>query len=734
MTVFFFPIQVDRHATVARNEIEKSGVRRLDALVAFLPSFCVDPSTVPSSKSRVDRRRTAILTRVQTCICELVFLVCVEVVMADNISLHQVARVGFNNCDSNKWGPCREPPQRRSHSNFTMYHSRQRAPKARPGHANIGQVFSLNDTQPGHGWNFPSQASYRHVNMTGETIGDISTTARQKTPSPSPLYQLPPELLSRCFWFLATLEHPQAADLWGVPHYVTVSGYSLGWIRVTHVCSLWRNVCIADARLWANIPCAMGSRWTKEMILRSKAAPLSIQIPNFDAASDLFTSIVRDQTSRIQELTIMADADGLASVFSEMPVAQMLDTLALTQSARPNDFHFVALSAHLGTLLPRLRRLILSEIQLPPTTSSLFSTLVELSIETNHLHTTRAYPSEDLIGTAGNLFAILEATPLLERLSIRRCLPRMPSTIPSTGHLLALPRLARLTLDAPTRDIALFLAHIEIPQPVQLDFICSPQGSTFVQELEHGSSLFKFISAHTCHVKFPPVHTLSIAPYNVPSYENHALSIKTWSIPDNHNGPPLFAHRNDDSTFSLAYEFKYAKTPSFVTICELFDITQLNVLRVARVYGWKPVKPETWLVALAKVQNLRAVAPIGDLTTSFYSALLLTPRTEPPVVEEPGGEEVALERRNVSLFLPSLETIDLRLQNNVIKLNPFRTHNASSPELIETLEKRKEWGSPIGSLMLSLSSVTGKGVLDKLFTLVSRIYWGARYEGGGDGE
>ncbi|KAI0061035.1 hypothetical protein BV25DRAFT_1790287, partial [Artomyces pyxidatus] len=85
-----------------------------------------------------------------------------------------------------------------------------------------------------------------------------------------PVARVPPELLARIFTLLANEPIPEIPGPW----LSTVSG-KLGWINVSHVCSRWRAVALSSRTLWQVINFSLGSSWMRELLARSKSAPIA---------------------------------------------------------------------------------------------------------------------------------------------------------------------------------------------------------------------------------------------------------------------------------------------------------------------------------------------------------------------------------------------------------------------------------------------------------------------------
>ncbi|KAF8649042.1 hypothetical protein AX16_006061 [Volvariella volvacea WC 439] len=99
---------------------------------------------------------------------------------------------------------------------------------------------------------------------------------RRRRNNLTPVYQLPPEVLSRIF-------STYAASFPG----------SYKWVPVTHVSYHWREVAISSPRLWSSIYTKYSSEWLQEVLVRSKSSPILVSCNYKMNVGDLTEHIAR---------------------------------------------------------------------------------------------------------------------------------------------------------------------------------------------------------------------------------------------------------------------------------------------------------------------------------------------------------------------------------------------------------------------------------------------------------
>ena len=102
---------------------------------------------------------------------------------------------------------------------------------------------------------------------------DAIRSLRERRNTLAIISRLPPELLSRIFL--------HARDM--------TDGTAKVLPPASHVCRAWRAVALACGLLWSEIDCVRLG-WAKEMILRSRGAPLALQVSNINRCVQTLTS------------------------------------------------------------------------------------------------------------------------------------------------------------------------------------------------------------------------------------------------------------------------------------------------------------------------------------------------------------------------------------------------------------------------------------------------------------
>ncbi|TFY80931.1 hypothetical protein EWM64_g3081 [Hericium alpestre] len=173
----------------------------------------------------------------------------------------------------------------------------------------------------------------------------------------APISALPAEVLVHIFHLYATMQPPG----WNHPR-------PLGWIEVTHVCCLWRNTAIQFPSLWSDISFTLGRRWTKEILRRTKAAPISVYRDMSGATHSL--RLISDHLPHTRELTLVGPSFDIKTFIDILPSpSKILKIMELgpvnldTPGVRGNNYELPGVIA--GCHLLSLRRLVLRTFWVP---------------------------------------------------------------------------------------------------------------------------------------------------------------------------------------------------------------------------------------------------------------------------------------------------------------------------------------------------------------------------------
>ncbi|TFY50193.1 hypothetical protein EVG20_g11665 [Dentipellis fragilis] len=291
----------------------------------------------------------------------------------------------------------------------------------------------------------------------------------------SRIASLPPEVLSNVFSFHAVM-NPICAHERGGPR-------RLGWIAVTHVCRRWRLTALQQPRLWGDISFEIGQRWTEEMLLRAKSAPISIRrMPPYPFKGH---ELISKHFHHICHLRLSDTSRDLLPVIQCLTSpAMMLISLELDARARrwSNEagHPFFRLPSNLfANHSPYLRHVKLSSIgiswrapfmmnlvHLEISTASRVSPVAGVSDGAMH---DEAFAQMSLPTAFEELLSCLVRMPELETLALINCLPsRSPDS--DAYCPVALDHLKTLTLAGTISQCSDLLLYLSLPESCVVDF------------------------------------------------------------------------------------------------------------------------------------------------------------------------------------------------------------------------------------------------------------------------
>ena len=271
-----------------------------------------------------------------------------------------------------------------------------------------------------------------------------------------PVFRLPPETLATIFTHGARDYYEGNSGGHFTPCTPT-------WVNVSYVCSHWRNIALTSATLWA-YHFNTSLRWTEELLLRSKQAPLKISCicthPLFakNALWSGFLDRLLKHSERIQELRLCLLPWLLPPKL--LLRAPHLEKLEIKVCWRDDSVQCMVIAA--GGDKPRLHTLKLINCTLP------WYSLNLSGLKTLSLRGVRS-PSQP---NMAELLTILSGMRDLTVLHLEDVLPSARGFLSSGGLGISpkfdLPHLTRLAIAAPLSTVVALLSYANIPLKAHL--------------------------------------------------------------------------------------------------------------------------------------------------------------------------------------------------------------------------------------------------------------------------
>ncbi|KAI0039318.1 hypothetical protein FA95DRAFT_1035806 [Auriscalpium vulgare] len=264
----------------------------------------------------------------------------------------------------------------------------------------------------------------------------------------TPTCRLLPELLVVIFRFCQINEPLQ-------PNYATSC---ISWIKVTHVCRIWRAVALAHPELWVRVNMGMSSTGVAEMIHRSKKVELCFD--DQGAVPMPWPEFVEQALFRTRSIDWHPTSSNEILQVLTLPMPRM-ESLCIDYSwghgGQPP-------STPPRLDAPRLRHLHLRHCgrHVAWTSSSCLHNLVSLELTTAWWNDN----NKSLPPTFTEVLYALKKMLLLECLVLERCLPHSP---PNHSHpIIELPNLSRCTLTDNWLDVVNVLTPLRTQCDVEL--------------------------------------------------------------------------------------------------------------------------------------------------------------------------------------------------------------------------------------------------------------------------
>lgn len=245
----------------------------------------------------------------------------------------------------------------------------------------------------------------------------------------------------------------------------------LGWILITHVSRLWREVALTTQSLWTDIVLNFGRTCAAEMIRRS-GPTASISVLTADCRDwdvdmyETFDAIVPPMLNRVERLELGGNfgARDLRHMYAQLmstpaPALRSLHLTNVSYWSGDIDIVFDGLFARHTPLLSTLR---LDHVAFPATSIYMFKNLKHLELESGG-------DDSDIYPSPAELVSASAQMPLLETLSVIRYVladwtdDGPPSLSSHRFVTVRLPNLRTLTMEGHRHVLDYLCRHIECP-------------------------------------------------------------------------------------------------------------------------------------------------------------------------------------------------------------------------------------------------------------------------------
>ncbi|TCD60948.1 hypothetical protein EIP91_009263 [Steccherinum ochraceum] len=452
----------------------------------------------------------------------------------------------------------------------------------------------------------------------------------------------PPEVLVEIFIHYAMLYEEEedevtGADVWlgGIKPYQ--------WLGITHVCHHWREVALNTPRLWARIAVHGKERAVKEVVLRSRDAPLIVKA-NLTTNLTLigrFTEIYTQHLHHIATLDIRIRGFTLGGLLGTNTPAPLLQNFSF-RDVSGGTANWQSIRALFAKDLPSLERVAIRCELLQWEPSIFLPTLKELKLECARYdanerrnarvrlpNTVPKHPSWS------EMYAALERVPFLQELDLENVFPiDPPDCQDSPIESIHLPSLKDLLIFGNAKECADFLNHISLPLRcgvlvrITLDPGETPQMAVPAvrKHLEAWNRQPKRLVGTSREAESDPLRTLTISPVH-PT----AVLFRAWPIvlTDPANVARLPVIQQEKLTLSLISE-----TVSAAVLLDGFtEALSGATLHTLCVESMEGITQEIWIRLLSEMPNLHMLYVSQKSGDRLPGALGATP------VGVGGGEE-----------------------------------------------------------------------------------------------
>ncbi|KAF8555391.1 hypothetical protein OG21DRAFT_913670 [Imleria badia] len=426
------------------------------------------------------------------------------------------------------------------------------------------------------------------------------------------------------------------------------------WVNVSYVCRHWRSVALNCATLWTYL-FITSSRWTEELLARSKQAPLKLYVNLFDRENRSrgirFLEEVISHVERIQELRLdlAFSHDSYQFISKLSSPAPSLQNLQIWFRGRPSEWWT---SVPFGGDTLALRTLDLSHCTVPWYSLKL-SGLTKLC-----LYTAPVRFQQNTADFLATLKCMQDLTYLCLEDALASAADFLSSTAFNTFQKFNLSHLSYFDIDAPVSTVIALLSCVNIPLRTEILLHCrveydfpSPDhysllSSFLAQRLatseDQALSSLTFRSLVIAFPRWGAQLTFSVTERDCDGFFAVACMGTVCSIPDEEDGdrPLIVTLDRDESMTTIDWDYSISHICCPVALSDLRSVHVLN-----------PPSPLTfWMRVLGCIQDLRYMKlGKGDMP-NLAAVLSVTPRD---------GTENHADQDPNQIYAPALEELEL---------------------------------------------------------------------------
>ncbi|EIM80249.1 uncharacterized protein STEHIDRAFT_143007 [Stereum hirsutum FP-91666 SS1] len=494
----------------------------------------------------------------------------------------------------------------------------------------------------------------------------------------------------------------------------------LGWIYVSHVCRMWRDIAVRHSLLWSDISFVLGPEWTKVMFERSQTAPV-----NIDYSIVFLHPILLDKATlnahmhHVRQLSLVVPLHpaGVSHVRDLLLVvssaAHCLETLSLKM--RPIDIPPADFATPSGIPIwsagsfPRLRQLELHDFLIHWGYESAFPFRSLLTLKLGVSLHRGANLHSAYLPTLPTLLTVLDQMSELRVLHLNHILPSIPLQnihLSPPPQIVSLPHLIELYISGKAHECADVRRCLEVPISTMIQsFNVTSQYDTREDLLMMSPFVHSFVSASIESCTRLALEDLG---------QNITFMIHMPSVPP---VPPQLEFRCSFTNGRHSTEDNIV--PSLLGHCSFDHLTTLSirshmqtVLHWTRVFNeFKAIKDLTIATAPSSINSVLSPPTINN----FFDALAIGTATRASEADS-AMMEAEPHQRDSHLLFPAL--IVVRVFG--IDLTHTESDDSLRRGLLAALECRQQSASPIQSMQFRFCTLSS-GLLQSLREIVPDV-------------